>query len=163
MSRSDRLAQDNWDPLFDVPPEYSQRNQRPANIDPVPRKHSSFRARFGVKHLLQAIALSSLLCMSARSLLFMDPLGILFWPVLLGFGTNLLVGGDGIVGGTIGGLLLSLAAFGIAGSGPQPLAAGIADPWFLPLTVLSLNAGGCWGFYLSVWVYLIVETILQSF
>jgi hypothetical protein len=71
--------------------------------------------------------------------------------------------GDGILGGTIAGLVSFVAAFGIVCSGPQPLATGFADPWFLPGTVLFLGAGGCWGFYLSVWVYLDVETILQSF
>jgi hypothetical protein len=118
---------------------------------------------FSIRHLLGAIVLASLLCMTMRSLLLMEPLGILFWPVLLGFGTDRMAGGDGLLGGTIAGLVSFVATFGIVCSGTQPLATGFADPWFLPGAVLFLGAGGCWGFYLSVWVYLVVETILQYF
>jgi len=126
-------------------------------------KRASLPVQFGVRHLLGAIVLASLMSMAVRSLLIMEPLGILLWPVLLGFGTDRMAGRDGVLGGTIGGLLSFVAAFGLVCSGPQPLVAGFADPWFLPGAVLFLGAGGCWGFYLSVWVYLIVETILQSF
>ena len=126
-------------------------------------KRAALALRFGVRHLLGAIVLASLMCMAVRSLLSMEALGILLWPVLLGFGTDRMAGRDGILGGTIGGLFSFVAAFGIVCSGPHPLATGLADPWFLPGAVLCLGAGGCWGFYLSVWVYLVVETILQSF
>jgi len=126
-------------------------------------KRAALPLRFGVRHLLGAIVLASLMCIAVRSLLLMEALGILLWPVLLGFGTDRMAGRAGILGGTIGGLFSFVAAFGIVCSGPHPLATGFADPWFLPGTVLFLGAGGCWGFYLSVWVYLVVETILQSF
>ena len=99
--------------------------------------------------------------MSARSLLLREPIGILLWPVVLGFGTDRMAGRDGLVGGTIAGLVSFVAAFGVICSGPQPLATGFTNPWFLPGTLLFMGAGGCWGFYLSIWVYLVVETILQ--
>ena len=117
--------------------------------------------RLQVWHLLLVIVLASLMCTAVRSLLLMDPIGILVWPVLVGFGTDRLVGGRGIWGGTIGGLAAFATRAGLAVAGPQSLASGLQDPWFLLASVLALGAGICWGFYLSVWVYLIVETVLQ--
>ena len=105
--------------------------------------------------------MSSLMCMAVRSLLLMEPLGILFCPVLLGFGTDRMAGRAGLLGGTIAGLVSFLAAFGVICLGPQSLTTGFADPWLLPGAVVFLGAGGCWGFYLSVWIYLVVENVLQ--
>jgi hypothetical protein len=113
-----------------------------------------------VIHLLQAIALASLLCMAVRSLMVTDMVGILVWPVLLGFGTDRLVGGGGLWGGTIGGLV-AFAVADFAFAGPASVPGAWTDPWILVVSVFALGSGICWGFYLSVWVYLIVETVLQ--
>ncbi len=106
------------------------------------------RAHSGIWHLLALIVLASFLCMTLRSIARAEVLGILTWPVLFGFGVERRAGGHGVWGGTVGGLL----AFGGAGI---VLAS-------IPLGVISLPAGACWGFYLSVWLYIIVETFLQS-
>jgi hypothetical protein len=163
MNRSEHNTPGSWHSLLDLPPGHFSTWKQGLKAGTLTGKRTSLSVRFGVRHLLGAIVLASLMCMAVRSLLLMGPVGILLWPVLLGFGTDRMAGRDGILGGTIGGLLSFTAAFGIVCSGPQPLATGFADPWFLPGAVLFLGAGGCWGFYLSVWVYLVVETILQSF
>jgi hypothetical protein len=163
MNRSEHDTPDLWDSLLDLQPGHLSTWEPGVEAGILAGKRASLPVQFGVRHLLGAIVLTSLMCMTVRSLLLMEPLGILLWPVLLGFGTDRMTGRDGIPGGTIGGLLSFVAAFGIVCSGPQPLATGFADPWFLPGAFLFLGAGGCWGFYLSVWVYLVVETILQSF
>jgi hypothetical protein len=113
-----------------------------------------------VRHLLAIIALASLLCMAVRSLLVMSPIGILLWPVLLGFGTERLIGGHGVLGGSIGGVLGFVAATCLA-AWPGSGAVGWCGPGFLSFPFVALAAGACWGFYLSVWVYLLVETALQ--
>jgi len=117
--------------------------------------------RLQVWHLLMVIVLAGLMCMAVRSLMVMDPLGILVWPVLVGFGTDRLLGGRGVWGGTIGGLAAFATGAGLVLAGPQALAGGWPDPWIVLVSVLALGSGICWGFYLSVWVYLIVETVLQ--
>ncbi|MGA2706272.1 MAG: hypothetical protein ABSH35_35015 [Isosphaeraceae bacterium] len=161
MNRSEHDTRDLWDSLLDLPPGHLSTWKQGVKAGNLAGKRASLPLRFGVRHLLGAIVLASLTCMAVRSLLLMEALGILLWPVLLGFGTDRMAGRDGILGGTIAGLVSFVAAFGIVGSGPQPLATGFAKPWFLAGAVLFLGAGGCWGFYLSVWVYLVVETILQ--
>jgi hypothetical protein len=117
--------------------------------------------RLQVRHLLLWVVLASLMCMAVRSLLVMDPIGILVWPVLLGFGADRLRGGRGVWGGTAGGLLAFAAAAVAAFCGGPPSAGGWSDPRLVLVSVLTLAAGICWGFYLSVWVYMIVETVLQ--
>jgi hypothetical protein len=111
--------------------------------------------------MLLVVVLASFLCMGFRSLLTLDLIGILVWPVLLGFGAERCAGGHGVCGGTIA----SLLAFGTAGmvllSGSQGFALTSFGPWLNPFVLLMLAAGGCWGFYLSVWVYILFETILQ--
>ena len=99
--------------------------------------------------------------MAIRSLLVLDALGILVWPVLAGFGTDRMMGGHGVWGGTIGGVLSFIAASWIAATWPGMIGGSWSDPRGLALFLLSLGAGACWGFYLSVWVYLLVETVLQ--
>jgi hypothetical protein len=118
--------------------------------------------QFGLRRFLMIGVLAGLFFMSARSLLAMNPIGILLWPILLGFGIERLWGGHGVLGGTIGGVLTCLAANSIASSRPGLIGGYWSDPTFLALTVLSLGAGTCWGFYLSVWVYLLVETVSQN-
>ncbi len=162
MNRSEHDTPDLWDSLLDLPPGHLFTWEPGEKVGNLAGKPASLPLRFGVRHLLGAIVLASLMCMAVRSVLLMEPLGFLLWPVLLGFGTDRMAGRDGILGGTIAGLVSFVAAFGIVGSGPQPLATVFANPWFLPGALLFLGAGGCWGFYLSVWVYLVVETILQS-
>jgi hypothetical protein len=111
----------------------------------------------GMKQLLWLVALAGVLCMAVRAILLREPLGILAWPVLLGFGADRARDGSGVSGGTIGGLLGFGAVALTSSSGP-----GIAVPALNPGTwCLALAAGACWGFYLSVWVYIIVETMLQ--
>jgi hypothetical protein len=117
--------------------------------------------RLAVRQLLLVIVLASLMCMAFRSFLVMDPIGILAWPVFVGFGIDRVVGGRGLWGGTIGGLLAFAGAAGLAFSGAPPRASGWIDPWLLLVSGLTLGSGICWGFYLSVWVYLLVEAILQ--
>jgi len=163
MNRSEHDTPDLWDSLLDLPPGHLSTWKQGVKAGNLAGKRASLPLRFGVRHLLGAIVLASLTCMAVRSLLLMEPLGILLWPVLLGFGTDRMAGRAGILGGTIAGLVSFVAAFGVVCSGPQPLATGFADPRFLRGAVLFLGAGGCWGFYLSVWVYLVVETILQCF
>jgi hypothetical protein len=122
----------------------------------------SDRTRFGLSHLLVLIVLASFLCMSLRAIVLVDILGILAWPVLLGFGLERWAGGHGVWGGTVGGLL----GFGGAGvlvlSGMQAFTVTPSILWLNPLSLLWLAAGACWGFYLSVWLYMIVETLLQA-
>jgi hypothetical protein len=122
----------------------------------------AYHFRFGLRALLALVGLAGLFCMAVRSVFFAEPLGILLWPVILGFGADRLAGRAGISGGTIAGLLSFLMVYGVICSGPRPLTAGVADPWFLPSAMLFLGAGGCWGFYLSVWLYMGVETMLQQ-
>ncbi len=163
MNRSEQTTPGSRHSFLDPPPGHSSSWKPGVKSGTLAGKRASTPLRFGVRHLLEAIVLASLLCMAVRSLLLMQPLGILLGPVLLGFGTDRMAGRDGVLGGTIGGLLSFVAAFGLVCSGPQPLATVFADPRFLPGAVLFLGAGGCWGFYLSIWVYLVVETVLQSF
>jgi hypothetical protein len=99
--------------------------------------------------------------MAVRSLQELEPFGMLVWPVILGFGIDRLVGGYGVLGGTAGGVLSFIAASWIAASSPGMIGGYWSDPRVLALAVLSLGAGTCWGFYLSVWIYLVVETVLQ--
>jgi hypothetical protein len=163
MNRSEHDTPGSWHPLLDLPAGRLSTWEHGVKAGSPAGKRAALPLRFGVRHLLGAIVLSSLMCMVVRALLLMEPFGILLWPVLLGFGTDRMAGRDGILGGTIAGSVSFVAVFGVVGSGPQPLATVFADPWFLPGAVLFLGTGGCWGFYLSVWVYLVVETILQSF
>jgi hypothetical protein len=163
MNQIEHDSTGTWDSLLDLPRGRYSTWEEGVELGSLAGKRVGSPLRLGIRHLLEAIVLASLLCMVVRSLLFMEPIGILFWPVLLGFGTDRMAGGDGLMGGTIASLVSFAAAFGVVCSGPQPLATGFADLWFLPGAVLFLGAGGCWGFYLSVWVYLVVETILQHF
>ena len=105
--------------------------------------------RLQVRHMLLMVVLASPMCMAVRSLLVMDPIGILVWPVLLGFGTDRLLGGRGVRGGTIGGLLAFATAAGLAIAGSQPTLAGWTDPWLSLVPVVALASGICWGFYLA--------------
>jgi hypothetical protein len=163
MNRLEHESTGTSDSLLDRSPgQYSMWKQG-VETGSLAGQRGGLPVRLGIRHLLGAIVLASLLCMAARSLLMVEPIGILFWPVLLGFGTDRMAGRDGLMGGTIAGLVSFVAAFAVICSGPQTLATGFAGSLFLPGTVFFLGAGGCWGFYLSVWVYLAVETILQHF
>ena len=162
MNRSEHEPTGTWDSLLDPPPGQYSTWKQGVEAGGLAARGGALPVRFGIRHLLGAIVLVSLLCMAARSLLWTEPLGILFWPVLMGFGMDRMAGRDGLLGGTVAGLVSFVVAFGVVCSGSQPLASGLANPWLLPGGVLFLGAGGCWGFYLSVWVYLIVETILQN-
>lgn len=138
MNRLERDSTGTWDSLLDLPPGQYSMWKRVVEVDSLAGKRVGFPVRFRLRHLLGGIVLASLLCMAVRSLFLMEPLGILFWAVLLGFGTDRMAGGDGLLGGTIAGLVSFVAAFGVVCSGPQPLATGFADPWFLPGAVLFL-------------------------
>ncbi|MFO0888114.1 MAG: hypothetical protein U0790_03090 [Isosphaeraceae bacterium] len=105
--------------------------------------------RVGLRQCLLLVALASLVCMGARSALQGEPLGLLTWPVLAGFAADRIASGDGVLGGTIGGALGLGAAALLFGLGPLG-------------GLVALAAGACWGFYLGVWTYMIVETILQG-
>jgi hypothetical protein len=108
--------------------------------------------------MLLLIVLASFLCMAVRSILLPDRVGLLIWPVLLGFGVERWMKGHGVLGGTLGGLLSFVAAGLVLMSGHAPSA---LDPLLIPVSLVSICAGCCWGFYLSVWVYIMVETVLQ--
>ena len=155
MNRTEPPASGIWDSLLDGLSPSSRGKPESSRDTPLP-------ARFSVSHLLMIVMLASLFCMAARSLLTLDPLGILIWPVLLGFGTERMVGGHGVMGGTIGGVLSFAISSWIASTTPG-LGAYWSDPRFLALSVLSIGAGVGWGFYLSVWVYILVETARQYF
>jgi hypothetical protein len=148
MNRFEHDTPGSWHSLLD-PPGHSSTWKPGVKAGNLAGKRASLPLRFGVRHLLGAIVLASLMCMAVRSLLLMEPLGILLWPVLLGFGTDRMAGRAGILGGTIGGLFSFVVAFGIVCSGPRPLATGFADPWFLPGAVLFLGAGGGGGLGLA--------------
>jgi hypothetical protein len=107
------------------------------------------------------IVLASFCCMAVRSFLLFDALGILMWPVLLGFGLERWAGGHGVWGGTLGSLLAFAAACVLLISGQQGFAFTSFAVWLNPLVLLAAGAGTCWGFYVSIWFYLIVETFLQ--
>jgi hypothetical protein len=154
MSRMQQSSSVIWDSVLDGHSPPARATEEPSRDAPLP-------ARWHVKLLLLMVVLASVFCMAGRSLLMMDPLGILFWPVLAGFGTDRLGGGHGVWGGTMGGVLSFLAASWIAFTWPGMIGGYWGDPRSLALFLLSLGAGTCWGFYLSVWVYLLVETALQ--
>src|SRR6516164_8765113 len=132
MNRLDHDRTDTWDSLGDLPPGHYSNWKQSLRFDSLSGKRAGLPVPLGVRHLLLAIVLASLLCMATRSMLLREPLGILVWPVLLGFGTARMAGWDGLIGGTIAGLISFLAVFGVVWSGSQPLATAFADPWFLP-------------------------------
>jgi hypothetical protein len=111
--------------------------------------------------LLWIILLASILCMALRSLLLMDAVGILIWPVLLGFGTGRMVGGHGVWGGTIAGFLSFLSTALLLSWGVVSSSFWSSAPWTFSPLIVAVGAGICWGFYLSIWAYIVVETILQ--
>jgi hypothetical protein len=106
------------------------------------------------------VVLASLFCMAVRALLRLEPIGILIWPVVFGFGLDRLAAGNGVIGGTAGGLLGFLAT-GLVLCGVGWLTGPVSAPWPLASCALVVLAGACWGFYLSVWLYMIVETVYQ--
>jgi hypothetical protein len=161
MSRTEPPRSGTWDDFLDGFPEPGKGEPGPGELFTGSRVSTPWQ--FGLRHLLMVVVLAGLLFMSARSLLAMNPIGILIWPILLGFGIERTWGGHGVVGGTIGGVLTCLAANFIASSRPGLIGGYWSDPLFCSLTVLSLGAGTCSGFYLSVWVYLLVETLSEYF
>ena len=108
--------------------------------------------RFTIRHMAGLVAFAGLAFALLRSLILFDPFGILLWPVVLGFASDRALGGNGVAGGTIGGAL----GFEVAAGAATVL--GIATQVTL---LIALAAGSCWGFYLSIWIYMVVETILQ--
>jgi hypothetical protein len=81
---------------------------------------------------------------------------LLVWPVLLGFGIDRLCTGEGVWGGTGAGAL-GFAGMALALPGGLVLGNGALNPiGFLS----TLVVGAIWGFYLSVWIYMIIETII---
>jgi len=113
--------------------------------------------RFELRYLLAVTALAALFLAVVRSWLVLDFIGLLIWPVLLGFGIDRLCAGEGVWGGT------SAGALGFAGmalalpGGLLALSSGALNP----IGILStLVVGAIWGFYLSVWTYMIIETII---
>jgi hypothetical protein len=92
-----------------------------------------------------------------RSWLVLDFIGLLIWPVLLGFGIDRLCAGEGIWGGTGAGAL-GFAGMALAVPGGLLVRSSGA---LNPIGFLStLVVGAIWGFYLSIWTYMIVETII---
>jgi hypothetical protein len=131
------LLETEWDPgkRSKVKRDSKDTGGRPSSI------------RLELRQWLAVIALIGLLFAVIRSLLVLDGLGLLIWPVLLGFGIDRFCGGYGVWGGT-GASALGFAGIAIALTG-GPLG-------LLPLMVV----GAIWGFYLSVWTYMIAETIV---
>ena len=111
MNRLEHDSTASWDLLLDLPPGQYSTWKHGVEAGELTGKRGASPVRFGIRHLLGAIVLASLMCMAVRSLLLMEPLGILFWPVLLGFGTDRMAGRDGLLGGTIAGLGSFVAAF----------------------------------------------------
>ena len=113
--------------------------------------------RIELRYLLAVTALVGLFFAVVRSWLVLDFMGLLIWPVLLGFGIDRLCAGEGVWGGTGAG------ALGFAGmvlalpGGYLALSSGALNPFeFLS----ALIVGAIWGFYLSIWIYMVVESMI---
>jgi hypothetical protein len=121
-----------------------------------PRGRSS-STRFELRYLLAVTALAALFLAVVRSWLVLDFIGLLIWPVLLGFGIDRLCAGEGVWGGTGAGAL-GFAGMALAFPGELLLlSSGALNPiGFLA----TLVVGAIWGFYLSIWTYMVVETII---
>ncbi|HWU39203.1 MAG TPA: hypothetical protein VN203_16285, partial [Candidatus Acidoferrum sp.] len=104
MNRFEHDTPGSWHSLLDLPPGHYSTWKQGVKAGNLVGKRASLPLRFGVRHLLGAIVLASLMCMAVRSLFLMEALGILLWPVLPGFGTDRMAGRAGILGGTTGGL-----------------------------------------------------------
>ena len=72
--------------------------------------------RFELRYLLAVTALAGLFFAVVRSWLVLDFIGLLIWPVLLGFGIDRLCAGEGVWGGTGAGAL-GLCRYGARTSG----------------------------------------------
>ena len=111
-----------------------------------------------LRYLLAVIALAGLFFAVVRSWLVLDVIGLLIWPVLLGFGIDRLCAGQGVWGGAGAG------ALGIAGM-TLALPGGLlflSSGAFNPIGFLStLVVGAIWGSYLSICNYMIIETIIS--
>ena len=113
--------------------------------------------RFELRYLLAVIALSGLFFAVVRSWLVLDFIGLLIWPVLLGFGIDRLCAGEGVWGGTGAGAL-GFAGMALAlPGGLLALSSGALNPIGL---LSALVVGAIWGFYLSIWIYMVVETVI---
>ena len=114
-------------------------------------------SRIELRDLLALTALAGLFFAVVRSWIVLDVVGLLIWPVLLGFGIDRLCAGQGVWGGTGAG---ALGFAGMALALPGGLLA-LSSGALNPIGFLStLVVGAIWGFYLSVWIYMIVETII---
>ena len=113
--------------------------------------------RIELRDLLAVTALAGLFFAVVRSWIAIDFIGLLIWPVLLGFGIDRLCAGEGVWGGTGAGAL-GFAGMALARPGGLlVLSSGALNPiGFLS----TLVVGAIWGFYLSIWTYMIVETII---
>ena len=102
--------------------------------------------RLELWRLLAIVALAGLFLAAIRSFLLADLVGLLVWPVMLGFGIDRLCRGHGVLGGTVAGCLALISS----NSDPE---------WAVILAAM----GATWGFYLGVWLYIIVETLIYYF
>jgi hypothetical protein len=113
--------------------------------------------RIELRYLLAVIALAGLFFAVVRSWLVLDVIGLLIWPVLLGFGIDRLCAGEGVCGGTGAGALGFVGMALAVPGGLLVLSSGALNPiGFLS----TLVVGAIWGFYLSIWIYMVVETII---
>jgi hypothetical protein len=115
--------------------------------------------RFELRRMLAFIALVGLLFAAIRSFLAADFIGLLAWPAMLGFGIDRLCGGHGTWGGTVAGGL-GLAALATAVGGARGFAGVASEP---AAFLLFAGMGAIWGFYLSIWFYIVVETLNYYF
>lgn len=114
--------------------------------------------RIGLRRCLWLVVLASVFCTAVRSAVDGDVPGLLTWPVLLGFGVHRAAAGNGVAGATVGGLFgFGLVAY--QGWTSPGLSVSVGN---IPMCLLLLSAGACWGFYVGVWAYIIVESICQS-
>jgi hypothetical protein len=96
--------------------------------------------------MLAAVALAGLVFATMRSIVEGDYATLLLWPTMAGFGIDRLWRGHGVLGGTVA----SGLGFAMATSNPEA-------------SILCGVAGLIWGFYLGVWIYIIVETLIYYF
>jgi hypothetical protein len=96
--------------------------------------------------MLAAVALAGLVFATMRSIVEGDYAALLLWPTMAGFGIDRLCRGHGVLGSTVAGGL----GFAVLTAGPGSL-------------LVFTAAGLIWGFYLGVWLYIVVETLLYYF
>jgi hypothetical protein len=130
--------------LLESEPAIGIEAARRSGVKRRPRRRPSMRLELW--RLLAIVALAGLFFAAFRSFLLADLVGLLVWPVMLGFGIDRLGRGHGVLGGTLAGCLALIS------SNPD-----------LDWVAILAAMGATWGFYLSVWLYILFETLIYYF